>query len=167
MGTPILAPARFVRFGAHRIEFSPTCRVQDLALRNTQFYKRIAGFERSLVGQEHIVYNIAALVGIALDRERHVRISLQPLGIVAENRLIVRPQISLIEVEVDISYIRYESLLFISSRFGDRCCCCGTYLLHRTSGFVLSNVRGSRNVRLLISLRVTLLPIAKQTAKGN
>src|ERR1700758_263818 len=66
---PVLAPARLVRFIAHRIQLSPSCSVEDLTLRNSQFEQGIPWRKRPFIRQEDVVHNAAALVRVTLNRE--------------------------------------------------------------------------------------------------
>src|SRR5579871_1548188 len=107
MSTPVLLPARFVVLGAEGLLLAIADGL-DVIGRNAILNQRIFGCVGAVVAQGQVVFGGAALVAVALDGDFDVRVLLQKVGVTLNCRLLIRADIVLIVVEVDILHVLVE-----------------------------------------------------------
>src|SRR5215469_7871974 len=110
VAAPVLLPARLVRFGAERFFFAVADGLDAIAA-DPGLYERILDRVGAIGAESEVVFGRTPLVAVPLDGEADVRVLLEELRVALDRRLLVRPNIAFVVIEVDILHILAEQLL--------------------------------------------------------
>jgi len=110
MPTTILLPAGLIRFCAEWLLFPEADRL-DPVCRHAGCDQRVLDGAGTVVAQSQVVLGRTAFIAVALHRDTHVRVLLQESRIGLHESLLVRANICLVLVEIDILHVLGKELL--------------------------------------------------------
>jgi hypothetical protein len=116
VSSPVLAPAILISFRADWVQLSPTCGEGDAIRRDTEFNEGFTGRPGSLAGENQVVNDVTAFIGITFERDDYVGMGFQPLSVAGQDCPIFWTEIGAIEIEMNIVYILLKLLLFIGRK---------------------------------------------------
>src|SRR5271165_671194 len=107
MSATILLPARLRAFCAERL-FLAVTKCTDAGSRDPLLDERLLGGVRTVLTQSQVVLNGTALVAVALDQERYIRVLLQEARIGLNHRLILRRNLVAVVLEEHVFHVLRE-----------------------------------------------------------